>query len=191
MAAELLGNHMKGYLRCLLLFALCLRFVALPFAAAAHGSGEIMLSDAPAGPYLLTVWVSPAEIKAGRPLHVTAGVALSDQGETKPVLDADIRVQIWEAGGDSPLASAAATTGQSVNKLLYETDLTVDEPGSYQVKVAVIGSEGSGENAFTIEVQPDSSIDWLPLALGALGLTVLAGLVRKFKDSGGEQGATH
>ncbi len=175
---------MKRQLRWLSLLALCLGLAVLSSSAAAHGSGEIMLSDAPAGPYLLTVWVSPAEAKAGSPLHVTVGVALSDQGETKPVLDADIQVQIWEAGGDSPLASAAATTGQSVNKLLYETDLTVDEPGSYQVKVAVVGLEGSGENAFIIEVQPAATVDWLPIALAALGLIVLGGLVRKLKDSG-------
>jgi hypothetical protein len=118
----------------------------------AHGGGELQIINAPVADYLVSVSTSPVPLRARTALHVTVSVAaVSDQ---TPVLDANVLVEIFETGTGRPLASAPATTEQSVNKLFYEADLPPLNAGMVDFIVTIIGAEGEGEVMFRQEVRP-------------------------------------
>jgi len=147
---------MKPKIVCLLLFV-CLVGMSWgmnPHLVEAHGSGVAKLVEAPAGPYLVTVWLSPTEVRAGDTIHVSVGVQLASDSGGEPVLDADIQLQVVARGASEPVLSTRATTEQSVNKLLYESDMSLTEPGSYTIDVWVDGAAGQGKTSIDIDLQP-------------------------------------
>jgi len=130
----------------------------------AHGGGVLLLENVPAGPYLLSVWLNPPEVVAGRPFHVTVGLNQAGDGSGRPVLDADVLVELLPAGGDQPSLVETATTEQSTNKLLFEADMQIMEAGSYTVRVTASGGEGVGSAEFDLEISPakdDVGLGWL------------------------------
>ncbi len=157
----------------LMMWLVILLFEVTLQSVTAHGSGILKIADELAGPYLLSVWISPTDLKAGDPVHVTISVQTTIENSTIPVLDAEILVQLSPVGSSEPILLTPATTEQSVNKLLYESDMTVNEPGNYIINIIVSGSEGEGTAAFSIEVQPKSTAKWSTFFLIALGLAVI------------------
>jgi surfeit locus 1 family protein len=140
-------------------------------AAQAHGGGVLQIGGAVAGPYQLTIWTSPSAVRAGSPLHVTVGVAGADGA---PVLDAAVLVELV-ASQEEVVATAPATTAQSVNKLFYEADLIAPEEGSYDARVLVSGPAGQGEAGFVLAVQPPAVANWL--LSGLAGIALLAAVL--------------
>jgi hypothetical protein len=141
---------------------------------AAHGGGIVHLTATPTGPYLLTVWVSPSVVRAGQTIHVSAAVEMDGE----PVLDAEVLVNLTHTDPGNSIQSSAATTDQSVNKLLYEADLLVSEPGTYVVNIVVAGSEGAGESAFSIEVKPEADNNLWLIGLSII-VVISVGLFRR------------
>ncbi|MEZ4592167.1 MAG: hypothetical protein R3D55_13645 [Chloroflexota bacterium] len=140
----------------------------LPISAVwAHGGGELLVGNAPIGSYLVSVWVNPPTVQTGQVIHVTVGIAAEGTGE--PVLDAVVDVQIVDAAGQT-VATAVATTEQSVNRLFYEADLSTLPVGVYEMQVMVAGRAGSGDVAFALPVTP--RLVW-PWVVGALLVVVL------------------
>lgn len=161
------------------LLVCCVAFLAGACSqlALAHGGGAIQLADVPAGPYLLTVWTSPPTARAGTALHLTVGVNEVSSGTPQPVLDAVISIELIPVDGTAAIMTAQATTEQSVNKLLYEADMTVMTSGSYSVLVMVAGPDGEGEASFTIVVEPKNEISWLAITLVGVGLFIAVLLI--------------
>ena len=154
----------------------CSTFGLLYQSANAHGGGELVLKSASAGPYLLSVWVTPPEPKADEPLHFTIGVASAVDQST--VLDVDVQIEM-ELAGETRITSTA-TTAQSTNKLLYETDLEIETPGIYTVHLSLAGDEGNGETTFQIEVhQPPTATNWLLYASLGFAAAILLGIWRR------------
>jgi len=147
-------------------------------SAYAHGGGVVQVADAPAGPYLVTIWTSPTTARAGRALHLTVAINEVLDGIPSPVLDADVSIELVPVDADASTVTAQATSSQSVNKLLYETDMTVSESGRYTVRVIVAGPAGGGMTSFLIVVEPERPLDWLVLALVVLGLFIALLLLR-------------
>jgi hypothetical protein len=152
-------------------------FLAVPTPkAAAHGGGALQFGNVPAGPYLLTVWLAPPEVVAGNEFHVTVGVTRASQSNSQPVLDATVLVELFPGGVDQPRLSAAATTEGSTNKLLYEADLRVREPGSYMVLLTVSGTDGVGSAEFELVIgsaRRNEWLSWTPVMLGVVMAWVL------------------
>lgn len=121
-------------------------------SAGAHGDGTLKVANEPIGDYQVSVWTAPAVPRGGDPLHVTVGVARSDDG--RPVLDTAVQVEAFTADGSQLLGSAAATTEQSVNKLFYEADLPAFDVGTVKIAVTVTGKDGEGAVTFDQEIRP-------------------------------------
>ena len=112
------------------------------------------------------------------------GLAAADD---RPILDADVQVQVTAVADQQQVLSTPATTEASVNKLFYETDFVIDEVGEYQVSVIVAGPDGSGNATFPMTVAPARPMNWLAIGLAALVLVVAATLYRhRVTDSVGE-----
>ncbi len=140
----------------------------------AHGGGLIYVAGEQAGEYRVTVWVAPNQVEAGKTLHFT--VAVLEDASNDMILDAQVEMSVYQAGGDAPVLSGPATTAQSVNKLFYEADFPdAPQPGIYTVVTRVNGRHGTGEVSFDLEIMPaKTAVNWLLIGLG--GLVVVAGL---------------
>jgi hypothetical protein len=151
----------------LFLFFICL----IPLQTVlAHGGGALQIVNEPIGSYLVSVWNNPPTARAGQAVHVTVGIARAGTGE--PVLDTAVAVKIVTESGQ-PVATAAATTEQSVNRLFYEADLDGVPTGTYEIQVEVTGSEGNGQVSFPLIVKSASVWPWLAGAVVAGGIVWL------------------
>ncbi len=157
-----------------LLLPLLLLTLAVPVVQA-HGGGTPKLVTAPSGPYLLSAWTYPDPPRAERLLHVTVAVLemKDDASAGPPVLDATVDIELVAQDGSGTVVQRPATSEAAANKLFYELDVEMPHEGPWEVRIAVNGPEGSGENAFDVEARPPSNINWT--LIGALGVVVVAG----------------
>jgi hypothetical protein len=165
----------------LLGFALLLLFGIRP--AQAHGGGTPQLTNAEAGPYLVSVWTEPDPIRVGE-FHVTVAVLESPDPSSSGreggdlVLDATVQVGVKPVSQAGQTLVAYATRENAVNKLLYEADLDLPSEGQWRVDIQVEGPAGIGSTGFDIEAAPPSvinALEWLPWPVWAgLGLVLLA-----------------
>ena len=158
-------------LAILLLFA-CL-FLLFVSQLRAHGGGDLVAGPIAVGPYTVSVWLNPPDPWATEPIHFTVGVAAP--GDGRPVLDAQILVDMIALSDQSLVASAPATTENSVNKLFYETDLEVMEAGTYETVFHISGPEGEGVLKVEIDVRSPSKVNWLFLGLAGLVIILILG----------------
>ena len=157
---------MKRYF--LLLFIGLVFFFGYHTSVVAHGGGTLQIVNAPLGDaYQVSVWSAPTTIRAQDDIHITVGVA--DLVDGSPVLDTAVQVEIYEVATNNLVASAAATTEQSVNRLFYEADIVGLPQGDYDVVVTVMGEEGGGAVDFVLNIRPYLN---LPLILGG-GIVVI------------------
>jgi hypothetical protein len=151
--------------------------------AVAHGGGTPQLTNAEAGPYLVSVWTEPDPIRVGE-LHVTVAVLESPEPSSSGreggdlVLDATVQVDVKPVSREGQTLVAYATRENAVNKLLYEADLDLPSEGQWRVGIQVEGPAGIGSAGFDIEAAPSSTINALkrlpwPVWAG-LGLVLLA-----------------
>lgn len=147
----------------------------------AHGGGALQLSNAAAGPYLVSVWTQPDTLRIGA-LHITVAVSHpapdSDNTAGEPVLGAVIRVvaqPLLEGGGAPPLPiEVLATSDAALNKLYYEADFEVMQTGTWRFLIEVTGPDGSGTISFEKEVRPAVNVGW-PVWAGIIGVLLLTG----------------
>jgi hypothetical protein len=166
-------KHSGQSLRPVVFFLLGL--LLLPaLLAEAHGGGTPRLENEPAGPYWLSVWTSPDPARAGEPLHLTVGVTEPGTGQEAgaPVLGAAVALILSPVRGAAEPVTAAAA--DAANKLLYEADVTLPEPGRWAVQADVEGSAGRGSASFELDVEERGSVPWLLWASG--GVLVLGAL---------------
>jgi hypothetical protein len=143
----------------------------------AHGGGLIHVAGEPAGDYRVTVWVAPNEVEAGKTLHFTVAVVEAESNDM--LLDANVNIDVFEAGTETQVLSGPATTEQSVNKLFYEADFPeAPEAGRYTVVTRVNGRSGTGEVSFDFDVIPaKTSINWLLVGVAGLVVVMVIGFV--------------
>ncbi|MFN2135765.1 MAG: hypothetical protein ACK2UK_07420 [Candidatus Promineifilaceae bacterium] len=141
---------------------------------AAHGGGALVAGPVATGPYMVSVWVNPPQPRAGAPVHFTVGVAAP--GDGAPVLDAQILITMAQTEQTASPIASSATTEQSINRLFYETDLDIEQPGLYATTIAVSGPAGSGELALDLEVLPPARFNWFWLGLAGLAFVLLLGI---------------
>ena len=145
----------------------------------AHGGGALQLSNAAAGPYLVSVWLQSDTPRQG-PMHVTIAVSQpapgSDNAAGEPVLGAVVRVtaQPLPAGDGRIPIEVLATSAAALNKLYYEADFEVTQTGLWRFLIEVSGPDGGGALSFDKEVRPAVSVGW-PVWAAIIGVLALAG----------------
>jgi hypothetical protein len=144
--------------------------------AKAHGGGDLVAGPLQAGPYTVSVWVNPPQPRTQEPTHFTVGVA--EPENRAAVLDAQVMVLMQLLNSDLSPISSPATTEQSINKLFYETDLNLVEPGRYLTSIEVMGPEGKGQVIFELEVKPPSPFNWFLIGLGGIVFVLVLGWLR-------------
>ena len=174
-------RYVEGLARVLV--GLILVLTISPPTAQAHGGGVSQLTNADAGPYLVSAWTQPDPIRVGD-FHITVAVAestepgASDREAGDLVLDATVRVGVDPVSQTGERLVVPATRGNAVNKLFYEADLELPAEGQWRVDILVEGPAGAGDVGFDIEALPPSGLNTL-LGLGwplwaGLGLVVIA-----------------
>jgi hypothetical protein len=148
--------------------------VVLPALVTAHGGGVPVIAAQPVGPYRLFVWVDPDPLAVGV-VHLTVAVTKPVGDREQPVTGARVDATFAQPGG-APLVSTAneAASGQPG---YYETDVTIDEPGEWQVTVQVEGAEGAGASSFPVTVLPaaggNALMTWFGVGAIVIGVILL------------------
>jgi hypothetical protein len=138
-----------------LLAAVLALSLALASGARANG-GQVRVAAERAGPYEVTVFTSPAPLRAG---ELDVSVLLQRPGSPEIVEDARIAVVVTTAGG-ATVGRFPATREQATNKLYYAAKFPLEQPGHYRITVEISGPEGSGAVGFEAAVEPAPSSAW-------------------------------
>lgn len=112
-----------------------------------RADGGAVLLHQEAGPWIVTVFLSPAPPRAG---SLDLSVLLQRTGSTDPVLDAPVQLRLTH--GDSAIL-APATHARAQNKMLYAATVPLDEPGDWRYSVT-IGSQPSVTVSGSMAVAP-------------------------------------
>jgi hypothetical protein len=150
--------------------------LARTISVKAHGGGDLVAGPIQAGPYIVSIWVNPPQPRTQEPTHFTVGVA--EPQNQAAVLDAQVMVTMQLLNSDLHPISSPATTEQSINKLFYETDLELSDPGRYLTSIEVTGPEGEGQVSLELEVKPPSPFNWFLIGLGGIVLVLVLGWLR-------------
>jgi len=142
----------------------------------AHGGGAPVLTNATAGPYLVSAWMQPDPLRVGE-VHLTVAVTETPAPDAPPgeggppVLEATVGVQARFLGGNISPIVTKATHEEAVNKILYETDFHIPQAGKWEITLAIEGPNGPAETRFTVDVLPVSRRNgWL---IGGAAVVVL------------------
>ena len=158
--------------------ALLLTVVALSLSLVVWGEsawgngGTPRLSNARAGPYLVSVWSQPDLPRAG---ELDIGVAVMTLEARDPILDAEVRLTAEPIDRGGTPISVVASRGTGANKLLYHVDLELPIEGRWRVTVHVEGPAGSGSAGFELEVKPPVAAHW-PLVGASAVFVILMGI---------------
>ena len=153
---------------------------ALLGASQARADGGVVIAMGPAGPYEISVLVSPLQLRAG---PSEWSVLVRDPVDGGVVLDAEVEIvlQPHDPGGHTDHHPAAGRTralrSASANRLLYSAWLEPASPGIWKATVHVRGSKGAGHLSFEVPVAPAASPivqHWRSFALPPLGLALFA-----------------
>ena len=124
----------------------------------AHGIGTPQVINAPAGPYLISVWTDPDPLRMGE-AHVT--VAATEPETESPILDANVLVQLVWLDDPSVTLTAPATHENAALKIVYVAVFEPEQAGQWQGTVVVNGTEGSGKAVnFDMAVLPPTPVNW-------------------------------
>ena len=151
--------------------------------AHAHGTGTPQLLNAPAGPYLLSVWTDPDPLRADE-AHVVVAVV---EPTTQEFIVSDVTVTVRLRSLADPTVELVATAGSDdTNRLLFAAEFNDRvTAGRWQVGVSAAGVRGeSDEVTFEIDVAPARGFNWLWLGVGGLGAAVVLWVLASMR--GGE-----
>ena len=104
----------------------------LALTPALLADGGAIQSRQEAGPFVVTVFTSPAPLRAG---PVDMSVLVQNRDTSQTVLDAAVSLHLQRADSDIAIP---ATRARAQNKLLYAANVDLAEPGEWQYFVTVI-----------------------------------------------------
>jgi len=103
-------------------------------AAVARGDGGVVQFNGPAGPFEVTIFTAPTPLRAG---PVDISVLIREQTAQRPILDAQVAVQLVRGNATGPAVTAVATHAHATNKLLYAALVDLPAPGIWNIQVTV------------------------------------------------------
>lgn len=154
----------------------------LTLPAQAHGTGKPQLLNAPAGPYLLSVWTDPDPLRADE-THVVVAVL---EPATQEFIVSDVTVTVRLRSLDDPTVELVETAAaDDTNRLLFAAEFNERvTPGRWQVGVSANGARGAGDEVtFEVEVAPARGFNWLWLGVGGLGAAVVVWLLASMRGA--------
>lgn len=164
---------------CVLLLWLCVGFV--------RGDGGTVRLSERQGPYQVTVFTSPAPLRAG---PVDVSVLVLDPATQKPVADVAILIRGELEGQPGTDFEQPATASSATNKLLQSAQFELPAAGTWQMEVVVSGPRGEARSRFTAEALGPVPrwIELMPWIVWPLGVVLLFGihqwLLRKARQPG-------
>lgn len=154
----------------LLLIVVALSLSLVTWAESAWGNGGApRLTNARAGPYLVSMWSQPDSPRVG---ELDMSVAVMTLEARDPVLDAKVQLTAEPIEREGTPISAGASRGAGTNKLLYHAGLKPPIEGRWRVTVFVEGPAGSGSASVELEVKPPRAMNSLLTGAG-LGLALV------------------
>jgi hypothetical protein len=123
-----------------------------PLIAHADG-GTVCLREA-SGPFLVTVFVAPAPLRAG---PIDMSVLVQDRKTGEVILDATVELAIEPLSGENPRRIARPTREQATNKLLKAVRIDLPAPGWWALRVFVSRGQEEGVLATRFQVAPATS----------------------------------
>jgi len=96
-----------------------------------HHGGEVRLMET-AGPFVITVFSDPTPLRVG---PVDISVMVQDGGNGRPILEAEVTVQLQQHGAGGPPIITQATRQNATNKLLYAALVDLPTPGLWELQV--------------------------------------------------------
>lgn len=97
-----------------------------------HHGGEVRLMEK-TGPFLITVFSDPTPLRVG-PVDISVMVQDGDSG--RPILDAQVTVQLQQDGAGGPPIITQATRQNATNKLFYAALVNLPAPGLWELQVS-------------------------------------------------------
>jgi hypothetical protein len=134
--------------------------VAALLCGSARGDGGTVRCSEVHGDYRITVFTSPAPLRAG-PIDVS--ILVQDKATDKPVPDVEAEVTLTPLGRPGPSLSQPATRGTATNKLFHAALFELPSAGSWQVEAVVTGAGQSATCRFVVEAAAPPP-PWVELA---------------------------
>jgi len=135
-------------MRAVLPFLLLLAVLGTWTAPGLFADGGAVVLHRDAGPFVITVFASPAPLRAG---PADLSVMIQRRDSLDPVLDAAVSLTVERNGAGLTLA---ATRDQAQNKLLYAATVNLTEPGLRKYSVNVHHGAEDSELSGTLSVEP-------------------------------------
>lgn len=169
-----------------LLAALGLLALSLSSATALANGGTLQVSEAPAGPYRLSVYTSPSPLRVG-----TADVSVLVQQADSDELVEGARIAVTAEPLDraGTAGTYPASHDQATNKLFQAAHVPLDQAGRWRLTVAVSGQAGAGQVEFEVHAGEPGLLD-SPLVLVALVLIPILVLLWLIRRSTGRPAAS-
>jgi hypothetical protein len=152
-------------------------------AGGAHADGAVTLAQGLAGPYIVTVRVSPAQLRVGRS-EWSVLVRAAPAGAV--CLDCRVRIELHPMTDHAkhahapPLGAAGqeAMRSSSKNRVLHTASVDLTTEGVWSVQILVEGADGRGRLDFSASVAPEAplivrhgwALAWPAIALALFGL---------------------
>ena len=122
--------------------------IILARATALADGGTVQLRE-DAGPFVITVFTSPAPLSAG-PADIS--LLLQNRNGLEPVLDATVSLILRDPSGAE--IRARLTREQAQNKLLYAAPATLANPGKWRLDITILKDGQRTGATGTIDVAP-------------------------------------
>ena len=159
---------------------LILVLFAVPGVESARADGAVVIALGEAGPFEVTVLVSPQKLRVGRSQW---SVLVRNSGDQSVVLDAEVEIRVMPANeghthhGLQYPRPVEATRTASKNRLLYTNTIDLASPGIWIAEVQVRGRRGEGGLLFELPVLPAVSPvlqHWRAFTIPPLALALFA-----------------
>jgi cytochrome c oxidase assembly factor CtaG len=119
-----------------------------------HHGGEVRLMEK-TGPFLITVFSDPTPLRVG-PVDISVMVQDGDSG--RPILDAEVTVQLQQYGAGGPPIITQVTRQNATNKLLYAASVDLPASGLWELQVTAQHQAQAADVACMVTAGPPRSV---------------------------------
>jgi hypothetical protein len=173
-AQHICAGFRMSWARAIGIAAAGLLLAVLPQAVFSHSGGTPRLTAAPVGPYRVYAWTQPEPWRTGK-VHVTVGVtqpvsddALSAQVMEQPVASAVVTVTFRSELDPAQVVTVPGVHQAALSDVYFDAQTSLPTDGPWTVTVDVAAPDGGGQAAFSVDVLPARSINWILIAGAAL-----------------------
>jgi hypothetical protein len=129
--------------------------------------GKVQVSQAPAGPFLVTVFTSPIPLRTG---GIDVSVLLQDRTTKAPIQNARVTVTAEPVGHEGQTGTFPATRAQATNKLFLAAEFPIHTAGTWRFTVNARDDRGEGSVSFQANVSRAGLLDrgvwvWILIAI--------------------------